>query len=92
MYITNIKYLCLRCRVTECGMNGKYGIQDNKTHPKQLGRKDTRAQLAAAISPYMSSLYAYFLHDMNDTRKVDHTTGELPLLISNSSVGSLTFA
>ena len=59
MYITNIKYLCLRCRVTECGMNGKYGIKDNKTHPKQLGRKDTRAQLAAAISPYMSSLYAY---------------------------------
>ena len=56
MYITNIKYLCLRCRVTECGMNGKYGIKDNKTHPKQLGRKDTRAQLAAAISPYMSSL------------------------------------
>ena len=56
MYITNIKYLCLRCRVTECGMNGKYGIQENKTQPKQLGRKDTRAQLAAAISRYMSSL------------------------------------
>ena len=33
MYITNIKYLCLWCRVTECRMNGKYGIQDNKTHP-----------------------------------------------------------
>lgn len=50
MYITNIKYLFLWCRVTECGMNGKYGIQDKKTHPKQLRRKDTRAQLAAAIS------------------------------------------
>ena len=56
MYITNIKYLCLWCRVTECGMNGKYGIQDKKTHPKQLGRKDKRAQLAAAISRYMNSL------------------------------------
>ena len=51
-----MKYRFLWCRVTECGMNGKYGIQENKTQPKQLGRKDTRAQLAAAISPYMSSL------------------------------------
>ena len=59
MYITNIKYLCLWCRVTEYGMNGQYGIQDNKTHPKQLGRKDTMGQLAAAISPYMSSLQPY---------------------------------
>ena len=56
MYITDIKYLCLWCRVTECEMNGKYGIQDKKTHPKQLGRKDTRVQLAAAISPVMTSM------------------------------------
>ena len=52
MYITNMKYLFLWCRVTECGMNGKYGIQENKTQPKQLAR--TEGHKGATRSRYQS--------------------------------------
>ena len=68
------------------------GQQDPPSAVRTEGHKGATRSRYQSIYELTVTLHYTLLHDINDTRKVDHTRGgggELPLLFSNSSVGSL---